>query len=589
MVERAMVESKSPKTTLGEQLRWCARRFPDKTAVYYADTTLSYADLDCQVDILALNLMDMGVKPGERILLAFNRRPDLLVAFLAVARVGAIMVPLSATGSVAEIHKTINLLRPSGLIIHQDLLDSVGETPGWTVVIDSSEWGEKLRSRSDDVLCENQSFPEVSEDDPVYFNLTSGSTGNPKASVASYRHLNANTVACVDVFQLTPDDIHLPLFAVMSHPHEIFCRALYTGASIVLVDKLYPRSIAQAISRHKVTCMMAVAPVYEILMPFLDNAKTDFSSLRLPECGGMATPEVLAMRFKEQSGIDMVPVWGSTETMGVAFASRFKSETPSHSCGKCLPGYEVMITGTDGQPVKQGEVGELWIRGPGVTDGYWEDPKLNAHAFTEGWFKTSDLFKQDDSGNFYCVGRKDAMLKVGGLKVYPAEIEAVLFAHPQIRDAVVLPYNDRLRGVIAMAAVVIEPGETLTESQIRQHLKSRLSLYKIPRIIRILHDLPRTAAGKVNRKALIRGDFTGQDVVDASLQRRMAAVDLKILHLLNERLRLALELREHDPTGFQPERIQETIRTLQEFNPGPIHDSIVEELFHRILSIQQYL
>ncbi|MCD4655328.1 AMP-binding protein, partial [bacterium] len=430
-------------------------------------------------------------------------------------------------------------------------------------------------------------WPQVKKEDLAYLNMTSGSTGKPKAAMATFGQLHGNTKACVQRFQMTEKDIHLPLLAVMSHPHEIFCRALFTGGSIVLLENLYPRRISEMIQTHRVTCIMAVSAVYKLLIPFLSSSKYDFSSLRLPESGGMSTSPALITRFTDLTGTPVIPVWGSTETMGVAFASKLDGSSPRGSVGKVLQGYKVRIVDKNNEPVQPGEIGEMQLGGRGIMSGYWENPCETAKSFLDKWYRSGDLFEVDSKGNHFFRGRMDAMIKVGGLKIYPAEIEAALFAHPLIREAVVVPFDDGLRGLVPLAVLVTEPGESLTESHLRSFLKSRLTKTKMPRIFRFLPDFPRTASGKIDRKALVSYSSLDHKPSEVSLESRQDAIDLKILHLLNERMRIEIKLMKSQKyKGFQPERIQEIIQRILEFNPGPLHDSIIEKLFRSILSLR---
>ncbi len=331
---------------------------------------------------------------------------------------------------------------------------------------------------------------------------------------------------------------------------------------------------------------MAVPPVYNLLIPFLAEKKHDVSSLKLPESGGMTTTPGLQERFYEVSGIPLVPVWGSTESMGVALASELDGKTPSSSVGKPLPGYIAKIINISGKELPSGETGELCLRGTGLMEHYWDNPGLTGQFMKNGWYHTGDLFEKDQQGNFFFRGRLDAMMKVAGLKVYPAEIEAALFAHPLIRDAVVVPFDDSSRGIVPLALIVTEPGETLSEQQLRQFLANKLTPAKMPKVFRFLPDLPRMPSGKIDRKVLLRYANIDQKPTDDSLERRLEAIDLKILHLLNERLRIENAIKgDRKNVKFQPERIEEIIQRLIAFNPGPLHDSVVEELFMKILHL----
>jgi long-chain acyl-CoA synthetase len=575
--------------TLSEQLNRCSILYGDREAVSDSRNALNWKQVNAIVNRFSAILSEIGVRTGDRVLISMERRIEIVMAFLSVARIGAVSVPLNFKISNQERMQIIDLVKPVGGLYHKHVYDMMAlpREAGWHICMDEEPYAQILQNPPVSVPVRKEcQLPPVDPDAPAYLNMTSGSTGTPKAALATNRQLTGNTRACVEKFILTEYDVHLPLFAVMSHPHEIFCRALFTGASIVLLENLYPRTIVETIEKHHVTCMMAVAPVYNLLLPFLAEKKFDVSSLRLPESGGMTTSPSLIERFKEVSGIPIIPVWGSTETMGVGFSTELDGSSPKQSVGKPLPEYSAKIIDHHGNELPQGKIGEMCIKGPGVMSGYWNNEKLTAECLKDGWYHSGDLFEKDERGNFYCQGRLDAMMKVGGLKIYPAEIEAAIFSHPLVRDAVVVPHNEPRRGIVPMALIVTEPGETLSESQLRRFLFSKIAPHKMPRIVRFLPDLPRTSTGKIDRKMLSYFANIDQKPTEDSLERRLEAIDLKILHLLNERIRIENAIqKDRNKAVFQPDRIQEITQKLIAFNPGPLHDSVVEELFNKILSI----
>ncbi len=575
--------------TLSEQLSRCSNLYGDRKAISDSRFSLNWREVDAVVTHLAGILLDKGAKPGDRILISMERRIEIVLAFLAVARLGAVSVPLNFKATRLERRQVIDLVKPVGGLYHKQIFELIQppEEAGWFIWLDDDYYKDIVKSPSAlKTIKHEKRLSHIDPDAPAYLNMTSGSTGLPKAALATNRQLTENTRACIEKFDMDESDVHLPLFAVMAHPHEIFCRALMTGASIVLLENLYPRTIVETIDKYKVTCIMAVASVYNLLIPFLAEKKYDISSLRLPESGGMVTSPSLIDRFNEVTGVPIVPVWGSTESMGVAFSTELNGSSPKDSVGKPLPGYSAKIVNRHGKQLPPGVTGEMCLIGLGIMDGYWNNKKLTSKVMKDGCYYSGDLFEKDVEGNYYYRGRLDAMMKVGGLKIFPAEIEAAIFSHPSVRDAVVVPYDQQGRGIVPMALIVTEPGEVLSEGQLRRFLLTKLSINRIPRIIRFLPDLPRTSNGKIDRQNLsFFADDKQQPTVD-SLERRLEAIDLKILHLLNERMRIENAIqKDQGKVAFQPERIQEIIQKLVEFNPGPLHDSVVEELFNKILSL----
>ena len=576
---------------LGEQLKRCSDMFGERPAIFDGRLRLTWSQVYAATEHLSIILLEQGVRRGDRILIGMERRYEIVLAYLSVARIGAIAVPFNFKATQEEQRQALELIRPSGGLFHRQVLEQVvlPGCPFWALCLDDADYHPILRRPSGQSLDtpRESALPEIDPDSPVYLNMTSGSMGVPKAALASHRTLYGNTRACVEALALDEHDVHLPLFAVMAHPHEIFCRALFTGAAIAMLDNLYPRTIAETIQTCRVTCIMAVAPVYKLLLPFLSPQKYNIAALRLVESGGMSTPVALSSKFLETTGVPIIPVWGSTESMGIAFSSALDGSTPPNSVGRSLPGYSVKIIDRNGDQLAAGEVGEMCLRGTGVMLGYWSSSGPDTTALKDGWYHTGDLFEQDRKGNYFFHGRLDAMMKVGGLKIYPAEIEAALFSHPLVREAVIIPFEDADRGLLPMAVIVTEPGETLNEKQLRQFLKHRLARNKMPKIFRFLPELPRTSSGKIDRKALSAYGDPELGPSEESLKKRLEAIDLKILHLLNERLRIENAIGpETRVSGFKPELIQETIQKLLKFNPGPLHDSLVEELFNKILSLR---
>jgi acyl-coenzyme A synthetase/AMP-(fatty) acid ligase len=291
------------------------------------------------------------------------------------------------------------------------------------------------------------------------------------------------------------------MFAPFAHPHEIFARPLYLGGTMALIDKIYPKSIAETICDHKVSCMMGLAPMYENLLSLLERKTYNLSSLRIPESGGMYTRTDLIKRFEHKIGVPVIPVWGSTETTGIAIANRPGGQILPGSVGKPCLSYEVSVVDENDRELLSGEIGEMIFKGPGVVKGYYEIGS-DEECFKNGWYYSGDLGMKDLEGNFYFIERKTGMMKVAGLKVYPLEIEKVLLDHPSIKEASVISVKDRLRGEIPKAIIVTANGILLTEKEVLGFCRERLPHYKLPRIVEIRESLPKTGSGKINKKVL---------------------------------------------------------------------------------------
>jgi long-chain acyl-CoA synthetase len=346
--------------------------------------------------------------------------------------------------------------------------------------------------------------PDVNlqEDDIVYLNYTSGTTGAPKGAITTHANIFWNTASAIESLKLTHDDVHLCMFPVFGHPHEIFARPLYLGGTLVLIDGISPKVIAKVLSDHNVTCMMAVAPIYETLIRLYASHPFNYSSLRIPESGGMHTSPTLVKKFKKYFKVPIIPVWGSTEASGIALANRPDDVYKPGSMGRPCPYYQTKIIGEDGKELGPDEVGEMVLKGPAICSGYFGNPEETEKHMKDGWFFTGDLVKKDSEGYFYFASRKTGMMKVAGLKVFPTEIEDVISAHPKIAEVAVVKAQDGLHGEVPKAVIVLKEGIEIDKKSIRTFCKQRLSKYKVPRVIEFKPELPKTPGGKILHRKL---------------------------------------------------------------------------------------
>lgn len=493
---------------LVEMLERNAKKFPEKTAIIYHDIKIVYKELNETVNKLANALIAMGLKKGDRVGMMLPRVPELIISFLSIARAQGIVVPINFELLDNSIRTILTDISPRCLIVHENFLNLAKRSlpPGSKIPMivvggrangEEFYWEEMLKGKSQD----NKSL-EIKENDVVYLNYTTGSTGNPKGAITTHSNIYWNTIGSVDALRLTSNDVHLCMFAPFAHPHEIFARPLYLGGTIVLLDKIYPKSIAEAIAHHQVTCMMGLAPMFENLLDVLEHKTYDLGSLRIPESGGMYTRPELIERFKEKIGVPILSVFGTTETTGIAIANSPGEKILPGSAGKPCKSYEVKIVDENGTELPTNGIGEMIFGGPGVVEGYYEDPINTQSCFKNGWFYSGDLGRRDEENNFYFIDRKSGMMKVAGLKVYPLEIELALMEHPNIKEVAVIPVRDKLRGEIPKAVIVTKNGEDLTEKEVIAFCKERMPNYKIPRIMEFREALPKIGSGKINKKEL---------------------------------------------------------------------------------------
>jgi len=297
---------------------------------------------------------------------------------------------------------------------------------------------------------------------------------------------------------MTADDIHLCMFASFSHPHELFCRPLYTGASLVLLAEISPKAITRTIIRHRVTCMMGLAVMYKMMAHHC--GERDFPHLRIAESGGMFTDQEIHRSFFAAFGLPVLSVWGSTETTGIALANSPEQYRTDGSMGQPCPYYQVRLLDDRGQEVGPGEIGELVFSGPAVTSGYHNTPDVQDK---DGWYYSGDLAKKDDQGFFYFIERKSGMIKVAGLKVYPLQVELIMLQHPAVKEVAVIGITEKRRGYVPKAFVVPEEEVPLDIKELENYCRQHLAPYMVPRVFQLLTSLPKIGSGKINKKELI--------------------------------------------------------------------------------------
>ncbi len=501
--------SELQELSLSALLRRAAARWPSSRALIGEHRTWTWAELDAEVDQVACLFVASGIREGDAIGFLLQKRPEVVIGFLACARMGAIQVPVNfklhpdqvsdqfTTASVRAVvtensqdtllKHLLPLLPDPRQIIYVDLPARHGET----------RWADHAR------FAGQRAAFEAGPDTVCYYNYTSGSTGRPKGASTTSRNIIVNAVATAEGLGFQPSDVYMGMFSVFAHPHELFHRSILYGSAFVVVDSLNPRMVADAINTHGITWMMAVPSFYEMLLDFLDGNDLELPSLRVLEAGGAyVSPETHA-RMEARFKARFLPVWGCTEATGVGLGMLASGPLRAGSTGKPIPTYDIRIVNDEGVDVAPGEPGELWIRGPAIISHYVNMPAETAAQFQNGWYATSDLVRQDEDGFVYFTGRRSEMLKIGGIRVFPLEIEQVIQQHPEVRDVVVVRAEERLRGEVARAIVTTRPGSSLTVRKVQAYCRDRMALYKVPRIVEFWAEIPKLPNGKIDKKGVL--------------------------------------------------------------------------------------
>lgn len=489
-----------------------ARLTPGKTAlVTVADgSRYSYLDLDQRVGRLVRAwLGPCGFAPGDRVALLAHNRVEFIDAFFAAARSGVILVPLGTKLTPHEIAFIAKDAGLRGIMYGGEFAETIRGLAG---SLDIARWitldepAAEGHARLGDLLQQGDpsapgaALPRPGPEDVCCLLYTSGTTGKPKGVMVPHRMVAWNGYNTAMCWQLREEDVS-PVFTPLYHAGglgafllPIFC----IGGTVVLHAGFDAEEIWRVIERERCTVVLGVPTIYKLLMEAPAFQTVDLSRVRWLISGGAPLPLYIIEAY-QQRGVAFKQGYGLTE-VGVNCFSMTVEESvrKKGSIGKAMMYTEARAAGPDGHPVPAGEVGELWLRGPHVCKGYWNNPEATAAALdAEGWFHTGDLARRDEEGFFYIAGRQKDMLISGGVNVYPAEIEAELLLHPAVQDAAVVGLSDPTWGEIGAGCVVLREPGSVTGEDLAAFLSAKLAKYKIPRRWLFLDALPRTAYGKV--------------------------------------------------------------------------------------------
>jgi fatty-acyl-CoA synthase len=498
---------------IGDILRRAAdpRRSGRKTAVIFQEKTLTYRQLNEQVNRLANGLLRLGVRVGDRVAVLGRNSDEYVVIYFALAKIGAILVPVNYWYKAGEIDYT---LRQSGsaYFLVQDRfapLAAQAAAPEVRRMPYGAEaaGADTLAALMADSPADEPDIP-LSEDDPHIILYTSGTTGFPKGAVLSHKNHVVHALAWVIETRVVPDDVGLivyPLFHT-GGPDCILLPHFLVGATVVVMDRADPPDLLEAVQRHGATNLFCVPTVWRRLLAYPELDRYDVRTIN--RCLGSSDtfPPDLLQRIKRRFDADVYVTYGLTEAGCILTFSKLTRDGGGKidSVGRPHPFVDVRVVDEQGRDLPAGAVGEVIARGDPIMAGYWEMPDRTAEALKDGWLHSGDLGRFDEDGYLAIVGRSKDMIISGGENIYPVEIEKLLREHEKIRDAAVIGVPDPEWGESVLAVVVPEPGQTPTPEEVIDFVRTRLAGYKKPRYVEIVDALPvTTATGKV-QKAVLR-------------------------------------------------------------------------------------
>jgi len=494
--------------TLDAWIAGHARFAPDKTAIAFAGETLSYRRLDALIRETARVLIEeFGLQSGDRIAYYGMNNPEVFVLVFAAAKLGLILVPLNWRLAVPELRYIVEDCGPKVLFYDHHFADTApglaGAQAGCRAVpifaaADDASLPD-LRSRhatADDAR--GPDSVQAVKGDPLLIVYTSGTTGKPKGAVLSQSAVLCNGQMSQHAYDMTSADTVLnvlPLFHVGGLNIQPL-PALLLGATLVLHEKFEPDAAVAAIAAAGVTLINTVPTLLQAMIDSTAWAQTDLSSLRAISIGSTDVPRPLIDAVHAR-GIPLIQIYGATETGPIAIYQRIEhARSTAGSIGRCGLLCSVRLVGDDGADAAPGELGEIWIKGDNILDHYWRDSQASEQNIVDGWFKTGDIARCDEAGDFWFADRIKHVIISGGENIYPAELERVLRGHPGLAEAAVVGRADEKWGMVPVV-VAVKARETVTREDVLAAFDGEIARFKRPRDVVFVEALPRNALGKV--------------------------------------------------------------------------------------------
>jgi benzoate-CoA ligase family protein len=474
--------------------------------------TWTYGQLAERIERFGAVLRSLGVRREERIVLALLDTIDWPTAFLGAIKAGVIPIPVNTLMTAEDYRFMLADSRAKALVVSEPLLskfvDLIGSSPDLTHVIVSGE-GAHGHANFEDLLAAVQPDPYTAPtncDDMCFWLYTSGSTGRPKGAVHVHSSLRLTAeLYATGVLGLKESDVCYSvakLFFAYGLGNSLTFPLSVGATTILSPDRPTPDGVAKILRAHPVTVFYAVPTFYAAFLASPNAAERSQLQLRYCVSAGEALPPDIGRRWKECYGIDILDGFGSTEMLHIVL-SNYPGEVRYGTSGRPVPGYDMRLIDDDGKLIEgAGEMGELQVRAPTSAVMYWNNRERTRQTFLGEWTRTGDKYVRDEDGYYVYCGRRDDMLKVGGIYVSPFEVEVALCTHPQVLEAAVVAWPDEQELIKPKAFVVLKSEKNACDDLARalqDHVKASLAPYKYPRWIEFRSELPKTATGKIQR------------------------------------------------------------------------------------------
>jgi long-chain acyl-CoA synthetase len=484
----------------------------DAVALITRGRPVTYGELRRRVGGVRGGLVSLGLEPGDRVALVCANNLPFVVGYLAVLGAGCVAVPLNPSSPPAELQAELLRVGVRAVLCGPKGAKAVaridrGTLPELAHVIAPAAVELEATTHLEDLEAhEPAPIVEREPDDVAVLVFTAGTAGSPKAAMLTHANLltNIRQVQAIPARTMYPDDVSLgvlPLFHVFGL-NVVLGVTLSAGATVVLVERFDPVSAVETIRNHGCTVVAGAPPMWLDWSALRGVDADSFATVRVAVSGASRLPEEAYLGMRERFGVEVSEGYGLTEATAVVTTS-VGDDDAMGSIGGPVPGIEIRLVDAEGHNALVGDAGEIWVRGPNVFAGYWDDPEATAAALTpDGWLRTGDVAVADEKGNLRIVDRAKDLVIVSGFNVYPAEVETVLLDHPGVEDVAVIGVEHPHSGEAVKAYVVARPDQAVEEDELIEFCAVRLARYKCPSKVMFVSEIPRGMAGKVLRRAL---------------------------------------------------------------------------------------
>ena len=486
---------------LVELIEESAVKFPEKDAVIFRDIRYSYSEILRAIEDFAPVLARAGIRKQQRVGIMFPNSPEYIVAFFALLKCDAVVVPISSDLGSEDISHMLTSMEIEHLVVQREFV------PLFSVVVGFAQCEIPLKNGFLVTTAVaslhhgpgSEDLKNLSRIHVANIRFTSGTTSRSKGVVLSHDTIFERLNAANRYFSVTEKDTIIWTLSMAHHFAATICCHLMVGATIVISTSLLPGSLIRLISNYKGTVVYATPMLYKLMVAHRAPHGDAFSTVRLCVSTAMNLMQADALEFYRKFHIPLTNAFGMIE-IGIPLVNTLNDIDKASSIGSPVSGYEVKIIDEDFAEAEHGQVGHLAIKGPGMLDAYCRPWRMREEILKDGWFISGDLAKKEKDGYIYIVGRDSDIINVGGMKVFPYEVENTLSAFPGVKEVVVSGIEDKRFGQAVLARIVPFENASISENELMQFCREKISFFKIPKKIEFVSSLPRTATGKLLRR-----------------------------------------------------------------------------------------